>query len=139
MAAVSPRRYRLAAMLTDNAAFRDAFQLRLVLAGWVLAVALPVVGLVLGVVTARRPEPVRTHGLVIIAISLMGIVMWCLILAGAPASPCRLGGKSPIFAAVGSAAPLGVGTSGVVRDRFVVIRPRSFRRRRGVRPCAIAC
>ena len=73
-------------MLTDDAAFRDPFRVPLVLVGWVLAVALPIVGLALGVVAARRPEPVRTHGLVIIAISLLGTVMWCLILSGAPAS-----------------------------------------------------
>jgi hypothetical protein len=83
---MSPPRYGVAAMLTDNAAFRDTFRVRLVLAGWVLAVALPVVGLALGVVAARRSEPVRTHGLMVIAISLFGIVMWCLVLSGAPAS-----------------------------------------------------
>ena len=61
-------------------------------------------------------------------------------ICGAPsASPCRLGGKSRnLPATVRDAVPIGVGTSGVVRDRFVVVRARSFCRRRGAGPRAVA-
>jgi hypothetical protein len=77
-----------------------AFHNPLVLAGWVFAAVLPAIGfvltwtvwlvlgpglgVVLGSLALRRPEPaVRMQGALISAVSLTAFVMWSLILSGA--------------------------------------------------------
>jgi hypothetical protein len=58
----------------------------LVVAGWLCAVLLPLVGLVVGVVAVRKPDPVRTQGVLIVIVSLsvsLAWGMWALTLAGA--------------------------------------------------------
>ena len=58
----------------------------LVAAGWFFAVAVPVVGLVLGVMALRKPSPLRDQAAAIVAVSLLGLIMWVVILTGVPGS-----------------------------------------------------
>ena len=73
-------------MLRDQPVLREASPDPLVVVGWVCAVLLPLVGFVVGSVVVRKPEPVRTQGVLILIVSLcvsLAWGMWALILAGA--------------------------------------------------------
>jgi general stress protein CsbA len=55
---------------------------RLVVLGYITAVAMPPVGLVLGIVLViRLTGPESKHGVWIIAISIVALVVWLLLLA----------------------------------------------------------
>lgn len=56
--------------------------LRLVVVSYILAVAMPPLGFVLGVVVARRGARVRSrHGVLIILVSIVAAAIWALIIA----------------------------------------------------------
>lgn len=55
---------------------------RLITLGYILAIAIPPVGLVLGIFILARPAvPHARHGRYIIALSLIGAVLWVLVLS----------------------------------------------------------
>jgi hypothetical protein len=55
---------------------------RLVVAGYIVAVAMPPIGFVLAIVLARRPgKPYATHWRWIMLISIIAAIGWTLILA----------------------------------------------------------
>ncbi len=55
---------------------------RLVVLGYITAVALPLLGLVVGVVVATRPSKATSkHGRWIIALSIVGSIVWALVFA----------------------------------------------------------
>jgi hypothetical protein len=59
---------------------QDQLAWRLVVLGYITAIALPPAGLVLGIVLARRRTVLHArHGYVIIAISLVAAVVWLLL------------------------------------------------------------
>jgi hypothetical protein len=43
---------------------------------------MPFIGIALGAVALRREPRVRAQGLLIVAVSLVGSLLWCLILTG---------------------------------------------------------
>ena len=63
--------------------------LRLVVVGYILAVAMPPIGFVLGVVVLARGARVKSrHGALIIAVSVVAAVAWVVILtSGALSTP----------------------------------------------------
>lgn len=61
---------------------RRASHSPLVIAGWLFAFAMPFIGIALGAVALRREPRVRAQGLLIVAVSLVGSLLWCLILTG---------------------------------------------------------
>jgi hypothetical protein len=63
--------------------------LRLVVLAYILAVAMPPLGFVLGIVVVSRGARVKSrHGLLIIAVSVIAAVAWVVILAsGALTTP----------------------------------------------------
>lgn len=91
-------------MRRDPPAVRRAFPSPLVAAGWFFAAVVPlvglglvrgptqwagllvlgpVVGIVLGSVAITKPEvTTRTQGALIVAVSLLGVLMWSMTLAG---------------------------------------------------------
>lgn len=55
---------------------------RIVVLGYIMAVALPVVGLIMGIVFVARPGAAnRKHGAAIIVIALIACVVWVLVLS----------------------------------------------------------
>jgi hypothetical protein len=63
---------------TSNAELQKAW--RLVVLGYIMAVAIPPGGLMLGIVLARRDSrPHARHGLVIIAVSIVATLVWFLL------------------------------------------------------------
>ena len=57
-------------------------RLRLVVVSYILAVAMPPLGLILGIVVATRPaKATAKHGIWIILISLVAALVWALIIA----------------------------------------------------------
>ena len=81
------REYRLRPMRNESVVARSLHS-PLIAAGWVFAVVVPPVGLVIGVRALRKPfpQPLRAQAAAIVAVSLLGSLMWALILTGAPAS-----------------------------------------------------
>jgi hypothetical protein len=93
-------------MRRDPPAVRRAFASPLVAAGWFFAAVVPLAGLVrgptqwagwlvlgpavgilLGSVAITKPGvTTRTHGALILAVSLLGVLMWSMTLAGAGGS-----------------------------------------------------
>ena len=72
----------------SDRAWSQSFQ-RLVVLGYILAVAMPPVGFVLGIVVAVRGARVKSrHGMLIIPLSVIAAVAWVAILAsGALTTP----------------------------------------------------
>jgi hypothetical protein len=63
---------------TSNAADQRAW--RLAVLGYILAIAIPPGGLILGIVLARRDSrPHARHGYMIIAISIVATIVWFLL------------------------------------------------------------
>jgi hypothetical protein len=63
---------------TSNAELQKAW--RLVVLGYIMAVAIPPAGLILGIVLARRDSrPHARHGLAIIAVSIVASLVWFLL------------------------------------------------------------
>jgi hypothetical protein len=61
---------------------RGEGQSRLVVLAYITAFALPLLGLLLGIVVATRPDRARArHGRWIIAISIVASVIWALVFA----------------------------------------------------------
>jgi hypothetical protein len=54
---------------------------RLVVLGYITAVATPPIGLILGIVVAARPRISSKHGASIIVLSIVACVLWFLLLA----------------------------------------------------------
>jgi hypothetical protein len=55
---------------------------RLVVLGYITAVALPVIGIILGIVVATRPiKAYSKHGVWIIVVSVVASVVWIVVLA----------------------------------------------------------
>ena len=54
---------------------------RLVVVGYITAVAIPPIGFVLGVLIAVRRRAAYKHGLAMIAISIVATVIWVLLLS----------------------------------------------------------
>ena len=55
---------------------------RLVVLGYITAVALPVIGIILGIVVATRPiKAYSKHGVWIIVVSVLASVVWIVVLA----------------------------------------------------------
>jgi hypothetical protein len=55
---------------------------RLVVLGYITAVAMPVIGLILGIVVATRPiKAYSRHGVWIIVVSVIASIVWILVLA----------------------------------------------------------
>jgi hypothetical protein len=55
---------------------------RLVVLGYITAVALPLLGLIVGVVVATRPNRATSkHGTWIIGLSIVGSIVWALVFA----------------------------------------------------------
>ncbi len=55
---------------------------RLVVLGYITAVAIPVIGFILGIVVATRPNKAYSkHGLWIIGVSIIASVLWIVVLA----------------------------------------------------------
>jgi hypothetical protein len=53
---------------------------RLVVLGYITAVAMPLIGLVLGIVVATRPGKANSkHGALIIGLSIIGSIVWFLV------------------------------------------------------------
>jgi len=63
--------------------------MRLVVVGYILAVAMPPLGFVLGIVVAVRGARAKSrHGMLIIAVSLLATIVWAVVLAsGALTTP----------------------------------------------------
>jgi hypothetical protein len=54
--------------------------LRLVVLAYILAIAMPVLGFVLGIVVATRPnKTISRHGAWIIGLSIVGSILWVLV------------------------------------------------------------
>jgi ABC-type dipeptide/oligopeptide/nickel transport system permease component len=53
---------------------------RLVVLGYITAVAIPPVGFILGIVIAVRRRAAYKHGLAMIAVSIVAAVIWVLLL-----------------------------------------------------------
>ena len=65
-----------------SAETRDASAQRLIVLAYITAVAMPLIGLVLGMVVARRPAKAsRRHAALIVAISIVATGVWVLILS----------------------------------------------------------
>jgi len=75
-------------MLRDQPAVGQSFRSPLIAAGWLFAVLVPPVGLVIGIRALRKPFPqlLRAQAVAIVAVGLCGSLMWGLILMGAPGS-----------------------------------------------------
>lgn len=75
-------------MLRDQSAVGRSLHSPLIAVGWVLAVLIPPVGLVVGIRALRKPfpQPLRAQAAAIVAVSFLGSLMWVLILTGAPGS-----------------------------------------------------
>jgi uncharacterized membrane protein len=59
---------------------RNDAGLRLVVLGYILAIALPVFGFVFGVVVATRPnKAISKHAIWIIGLSVVGSILWVLV------------------------------------------------------------
>ena len=55
---------------------------RLVVLGYITAIALPPIGLILGIVLATRPAKASSrHWMWIIVVSIVGVVLWGLVFA----------------------------------------------------------
>lgn len=55
---------------------------RLVALGYITAIALPVIGLIVGIVVVMRPaKAISKHGVWIIVLSLMASIAWILVLS----------------------------------------------------------
>jgi hypothetical protein len=54
---------------------------RLVVLGYITAIAMPPIGLILGIVVATRPRINSKHGASIIVLSIIAGVLWFLFLA----------------------------------------------------------
>ena len=55
---------------------------RLVVLGYITAVAMPVIGIILGIVVATRPiKAYSKHGVWIIVVSVLASVVWIVVLA----------------------------------------------------------
>ena len=54
---------------------------RLVVLGYLTAVAIPPVGFILGIVIAVRRRAAYRHGLAIVAVSVVAAVIWVLLLS----------------------------------------------------------
>jgi hypothetical protein len=55
---------------------------RLVVLGYITAVAMPVIGVILGIVVATRPiKAYSKHGVWIIVVSVLASVVWIVVLA----------------------------------------------------------
>ena len=54
---------------------------RLVVLGYLTAVAIPPVGFILGIVIAVRRRAAYRHGLAIVAVSVIAAVIWVLLLS----------------------------------------------------------
>ena len=55
---------------------------RLVVLGYITAVAMPLIGFILGIVVATRPVKAHSkHGVWIIVVSIVASVLWILVLA----------------------------------------------------------
>jgi hypothetical protein len=53
---------------------------RLVVLGYITAVAMPLIGLILGIVVATRPSKASSrHGAWIIGLSILGSILWLLV------------------------------------------------------------
>jgi hypothetical protein len=65
-----------------SANIRNERARRLVALGYITAVALPLIGLVLGfVVTIRLTKPYSKHGPWIIVLSIIALIVWALVFA----------------------------------------------------------
>ena len=75
-------------MLRDQPAVGQSFRSPLITAGWLLAVLVPPLGLVIGISALRKPlpQPLSAQAVAIVAVGLFGSLMWGLILIGAPGS-----------------------------------------------------
>ena len=54
---------------------------RLVVLGYITAVAIPPIGCILGIVIALRRRAAYKHGVAIVAVSLVAAVIWVLLLS----------------------------------------------------------
>jgi len=65
-----------------------SFRSPLIAAGWLFAVLVPPVGLVIGIRALQKPlpQPLRAQAAAIVAVSLLGSLILILILTGAPGS-----------------------------------------------------
>ena len=75
-------------MLRDQSVVGGSFRSPLITAGWVLSVLVSPLGLVIGIWALRKalPQHLRAQAAAIVAVSLLGSLMWVLILTGAPGS-----------------------------------------------------
>ncbi len=77
--------------VSSNGAGSDARReraLRIVVLGYITAVAIPPVGFILGIIVATRPNRTNAkHGVAIIVISLIASVLWVLVLASGVFTP----------------------------------------------------
>jgi uncharacterized membrane protein len=64
-----------------TANIRGEGQSRLVVLGYITAFALPLLGLLLGIVVVTRPDRRARHGRWIIGISIVASVIWALVFA----------------------------------------------------------
>jgi hypothetical protein len=83
-----PCKEYLRVMSRDQPAAGQSFRSPLITAGWLFAVLLPPLGLVIGIRALRKPlpHPLWAQAVAIVAVGLFGTLMWGLILLGAPAS-----------------------------------------------------
>ncbi len=59
---------------------RSERDLRLVVLGYITAVAMPLIGLILGIVVAARPSKANAkHGAAIIVLSVIALIVWTLV------------------------------------------------------------
>lgn len=54
---------------------------RLIVLGYITAVAMPPIGFILGIVIATRRRAIYKHGALIIAVSLIAAVIWVVLLS----------------------------------------------------------
>jgi hypothetical protein len=82
----SPDQERLTAEYVSNngstSKLRAESVRRLVVLGYITAVAIPLIGFILGIVIATRPTKTHSkHGLWIIGVSIVASIVWILVLA----------------------------------------------------------
>jgi hypothetical protein len=66
---------------------------RLVVLAYITAIAMPPIGLILGIVVATRPTISSKHGASIIVLSIIACALWFLVLAsGVLTTPSNDGG-----------------------------------------------
>ena len=80
--------YLLGSVVRDQSTVGRSFHSPLISAGWILAVLVPPVGLVIGIKALRKPFPhaLRAQAAAIVVVGLVGSLMWILILTAAPGS-----------------------------------------------------